>query len=122
MLATLNDLVGECGETETTKKIKNKKKTWRWDPIHQQAFNNVKAAIAKETILAYPYCSKPFKIYTFTSATQLRAMIAQENSPIAFFSRKQSEMQQKYSVTKIKLLAILSRCQILSRLILYFCR
>jgi hypothetical protein len=28
-------------------------KPWRWDPIHQQAFDNVKAAIAKETVLAY---------------------------------------------------------------------
>ncbi len=34
------------------------------------------------------------------------AVIAQDNRPIAFFSRKLSEMQQKYSVTKIELLAI----------------
>jgi hypothetical protein len=31
-----------------------KKRPWLWDPIHQQAFGNVKAAIAKETVLAYP--------------------------------------------------------------------
>jgi hypothetical protein len=48
MLAPLTDLVGECGEMKTTKKNKTKKKPWRWDPIHQQAFDNVKAAIAKE--------------------------------------------------------------------------
>jgi hypothetical protein len=42
MLAPLTDLVGECGETKTTKKNKTKKKPWRWDPIHQQAFDNVK--------------------------------------------------------------------------------
>jgi hypothetical protein len=47
MLAPLTDLVGECKETRTTKKKKTKKKYWQWDPIHQQAFNNVKAAIAK---------------------------------------------------------------------------
>jgi hypothetical protein len=33
-------------------------------------------------------------------------VITQDNRPIAFFSRKLSKMQQKYSVTKIKLLAI----------------
>ncbi len=33
-------------------------------------------------------------------------MIAQDNRPIAFFSRKLSKMQLKYSVTKIELLAI----------------
>ena len=32
MLAPLSDLVGECGETKTTKKNKTKKKPWRWDP------------------------------------------------------------------------------------------
>jgi hypothetical protein len=49
---------------------------------------------------------KPFEIYTDASSTQLGAVITQDNRPIAFFSRKLSEMQQKYSVTKIELLAI----------------
>jgi hypothetical protein len=40
------------------------------------------------------------------SSTQLGAVITQDNRPIAFFSRKLSEMQQKYSVTEIELLAI----------------
>ncbi len=78
---------------------KTKKKPWWWDPIHQQAFDNVKAAIAKETVLAYPDFSKPFEIYMDTSSTQLGAMITQDNRPIAFFSRKLSEMQQKYNST-----------------------
>ena len=85
---------------------KTKKKPWRWDSIHQQAFDDIKAAIAKETVLAYPDFSKPFKIYTNASSMQLGAVITQDNRPIAFFSRKLSEMQQKYSVTEIELLAI----------------
>ena len=44
--------------------------------------------------------------YTDTSSTQLGAVITQDNRPIAFFSRKLSKMQQKYSVTAIELLAI----------------
>jgi hypothetical protein len=106
MLAPLTDLMGECGETETTKKNKTKKKPWQWDPIHQQAFDNVKAAIVKETVLAYPDFLKPFEIYTDASSMQLGAVITQDNRPIAFFSRKLSKMQQKYSVTEIELLAI----------------
>jgi hypothetical protein len=47
MLAPLTDLVGECGETKTPKKNKTKKKPWWWESIHQQAFDNVKATIAK---------------------------------------------------------------------------
>jgi hypothetical protein len=76
---------------------RTKKRPWRWDLIHQQAFDSIKAAIAKETVLAYPDCSKPFEIYMDASSTQLGAVITQDNRPIAFFSRKLSEAQQKYS-------------------------
>jgi hypothetical protein len=85
---------------------KTKKKPWRWDPIHQQAFDDVKAAIAKETVLAYPDFLKPFEIYMDASSMQLEAVITQDNRSIVFFSRKLSEMQQKYSVMEIELLAI----------------
>jgi hypothetical protein len=94
MLAPLTDLVGECGETKTTRMNKTKKLPWWWDPIHQQAFDDVKAAIAKETVLAYPDFLEPFEICTDASSMQLGAVIIQDNRPIAFFSRKLSKTQQ----------------------------
>ncbi len=106
MLAPLTDLVGECRDSKTTKKNKTKKKPWQWDPIHQQAFVNVKPAITKEIVLAYPDFLKPFEIYTDASASQLGAVIAQDNRPISFSSRKLSKTQQKYSATDIELLVI----------------
>jgi hypothetical protein len=95
MLAPLTDLGGECGETKTTGMNKTKNKPWRWNLIHQQAFDNVKAAIAKETVLAYPDFLKPFEFYTDASSMQLEAMITQDSRPIAFFSTKLSKTQQK---------------------------
>jgi len=62
MLAPLTDLVGECGETKATRMNMTKKKPWRWDSIHQQAFDNIKAVIAKETVLAYLDFLKPYEI------------------------------------------------------------
>jgi hypothetical protein len=56
--------------------------------------------------LAYPTFSKTFEIYTDASTKQLGALITQDNRSIAFFSRKLSKMQIKYSVTNIELLAI----------------
>jgi hypothetical protein len=106
MLAPLTDLVGEWGEMKPTRMNKTKKKPWWWDPIHQQAFANVKAAIAKETVLAYPDFLNLFEIYMDASSTQLGAVITQDNRPIAFFCRKLSKMQQKFSVTENELLAI----------------
>jgi len=46
------------------------------------------------------------EIYTDASSKQLGAVITQDNRPIAFFSRKLSPVQRKYSVTEIELLAI----------------
>jgi hypothetical protein len=76
--------------------------------VHQQAFDNVKAAIAKEVTLAYPdpEYSQEFESYNDGSKKQLGAVITQKNRLIAFFSRKLSEAQQRYSVTKIELLVI----------------
>ena len=66
----------------------------------------MKATIAKEVVLAYPDFSTLFEIYTDASTTQLGEVITQDNRPIAFFSRKLSVTQAKYSITKIELLAI----------------
>eukprot|EP00804_Cyclotella_cryptica_P028704 CCRYP_008224-RA/>CCRYP_008224-RA protein AED:0.40 eAED:0.44 QI:0/0/0/1/0.33/0.25/4/0/353 len=85
---------------------KTKKKPWHWDDIHQQAFDTVKATIACDVTLAYPDYSQGFEIYTDSSKFQLGPVITQNNRPLAFFSRKLSPAQQKYSVTEQELLAI----------------
>eukprot|EP00804_Cyclotella_cryptica_P028112 CCRYP_010987-RA/>CCRYP_010987-RA protein AED:0.44 eAED:0.44 QI:0/0/0/1/0/0/2/0/282 len=85
---------------------KTKKKPWHWDDIHQQAFGTVKATIARDVTLAYPDYSQGFEIYTDSSKFQLGAVITQNNRPLAFFSRKLSPAQQKYSVTEQELLTI----------------
>jgi hypothetical protein len=101
MLAPLTSLVGECGQNKTTKAKGTKKVPWHWDEVHQRALNHVKATIAKDVVLVYPDYSKVFEIYTDAFSKQLGAVITQDNRPIAFFSRKLSDAQRKYSITKI---------------------
>ena len=55
--------------------------------------------------MSYPDYSKEFEIYTDALSKQLGSVLTQGNKPLVFFNRKLSEMQQKYSVTKIELLA-----------------
>ena len=62
ILAPLIDLVGECGQTKVTKAKGTKKAPWHWDEIHQKAFDQVKATIFQDVVLAYPDFSKPFEI------------------------------------------------------------
>jgi hypothetical protein len=54
MPAPLTSLVGECGQTKSTKAQGTKKVPWHWDEVHQRAFDHVKATIAKDVVLAYP--------------------------------------------------------------------
>ena len=66
MLSPLINLVRECGYTKVTMAYKAKQKPWHWDSMHQTANDIVKAAIAKDVILAYP---KEFKVYTNNSVS-----------------------------------------------------
>jgi hypothetical protein len=61
MLAPFTSLVGECGHTKVTKARKTKKVPWHWDEVHQKAYDDVKAVVAKNRAFAYPDCSKAFK-------------------------------------------------------------
>eukprot|EP00804_Cyclotella_cryptica_P005137 CCRYP_011551-RA/>CCRYP_011551-RA protein AED:0.31 eAED:0.39 QI:0/0/0/1/0/0/2/0/361 len=106
IFAPLTNLVGEYGHTKITKANKTKKKPWHWDNIHQQVFDTVKATIAHDVTLAYPDYSQGFEIYTDSSKLQLGAVITLNNRPLAFFSRKLSQAQQKYRVTEQEPLAI----------------
>jgi len=72
-----------------------------------KAFDNVKTTIAKEVVLAYPDFTKSLDIYTDASTKHLGSVITQDNRSIAFFSRKLSDAQSKYTVTKLELLAIM---------------
>jgi hypothetical protein len=54
MLAPITSLVGECSHTKVTRANKTKKRAWHWDEVHQIAFDNVKATITRDVVLAYP--------------------------------------------------------------------
>jgi transposase InsO family protein len=66
----------------------------------------MKQAIAKETLLTYPDFSQPFVIHTDASSKQIGGIITQHDKPIAFFSKKLTDVQQHYPVTEQELLAI----------------
>ena len=57
-------------------------------------------------LLTYPNFNVTFKIHTNDSALQLGAAISQKGKPIAFYSGKLTDTQQRYTVTKRELLNI----------------
>ena len=62
--------------------------------------------MSRETLLHYPNFNETFEIHMDTSHTQLGAMISQNNKPIAFYSRKLSPAQTRYTTTERELLSI----------------
>jgi len=93
LLAPLTGLVGS-----TAKFI--------WGEEQQEAFDEMKRVIGKETLLTFPDFNKEFHIYTDASDYQLGAVIMQENKPIAFYSRKMNKAQRNYTTGEQELLSI----------------
>ena len=87
-------------------RLLSKNVKWKWTAVEQQAFENVIKVVGKEVLLAYPNFSKPFEIYTDASHLQLGAVISQDGKPIAFYSRKLTDAQTRYTTTERELLAI----------------
>ena len=79
MLAPLTDLVGECSHTKTTKQKGTKKQPWYWSDMYQKEFDDIKAALARDVLLAYPTHGEIFEIYTDASKRQLGTVIMQNN-------------------------------------------
>lgn len=88
-----------------TKLISDKEK-FHWGPEQQQAFDEIKQTMSKETLLSFPDFSKPFHIYTDASNYQLGAVITQDGKPLAFYSRKMNKAQQRYTTGEQELLSI----------------
>ena len=79
---------------------------FKWTDVHTKAFNTMKMALSQYTVLTFPDFSQPFHIHTDASDYQLGSVISQNDKPIAFYTRKLTSPQQKYTTTEKELLSI----------------
>eukprot|EP00957_Ditylum_brightwellii_P074807 5685070-Ditylum_brightwellii.AAC.1 len=86
--------------------LTSKKAKWKWTKVEQEAFEVVKVAVAKNTLLVYPGFNEKFDIHTDTRKHQLGAVKSQKGHPIAFSSKKLNKVQMNYTTTEKELLAI----------------
>ena len=68
--------------------------------VEQKVFNIIKRIVACDTLLIYTSLNDYFDIHTNATNCQLGAVISQNVTPIAFYSRKLTGAQSRYTVTK----------------------
>ena len=98
-----------------TEALKGKSKKFTWTPDCQTTFQEAKSALASAVMLHHPDPQSETKLSVDASDTAMGAELSQQQNgawkPIAFFSRKLTPTQQRYSTFDRELLAIYSAIQ-----------
>ena len=87
-------------------KLTSKNVKFKWTDVEQKAFDDIKRHVAREVLLSYPNFNEEFVIHADASQTQLGGIISQKGKPVAFYSRKLSDAQTRYTTGERELLSI----------------
>jgi hypothetical protein len=77
--------------------VKKKHKSFSWKEEDERSFRVLKGKITEQPILVLPDFGKTFQVRCDASGLAIRAVLRQENRPIAYFSEKLNESKKKYS-------------------------
>ena len=77
-----------------------------WTTKCQQAFDQMKALVSSDALLAFPDHMQPFDIETDTCEYKLGSIIKQHGHPVAYYSRKLNSAQCNYMTIEKELLSI----------------
>ncbi|XP_055814610.1 uncharacterized protein LOC129884317 [Solanum dulcamara] len=80
-----------------------KNKLWVWSEECKESFEDLKAAVTEEPVLALLDFSKTFEMHTDASDYAIGGVLMQERHPIAFESRKLNETEWHYFQSQKKL-------------------
>ena len=84
----------------------------RWDVSSQEAFEELKEAVASEPVLRLPEFDKPFEMHTDASDKEINGLLVQEGHPIAFEGRKLHGAELRYSTHETEMLLVISFLQV----------
>ncbi len=79
---------------------------WNWGPEHDKAMETVKGLISAAPVLAHFDHKKPVVVQCDASQHRLRAVLLQEDHPIAYASRSLTQAERNYTQIEKELLSI----------------
>ena len=79
----------------------------------KKSFDDIKLAVACDTLLAYPYFNKCYDIHTDARNYQTGAVIIQCGKPISSYSHKLTSTQTRYTLTERELLIIVKNFEVI---------
>ena len=82
------------------------KRSFTWTTKCQQAFDQMKAWVSSNALLAFPDQPQHFDVETDASEYQLGSVIKQHGHPVAYYSRKLTSAQRNYTTIEKELLSI----------------
>ena len=77
--------------------IKKDRKPFKWTVEVERNFQLLNRKITEKPILIFPDFNKPFQVKCDASGEAIRAVLCQEDRPVAYFSEKLNESKKKYS-------------------------
>ena len=91
--------------------LTHKDTTWHWTDEHQKAFENLKAQVSSEPILAHPELDKQFELEVDASGFAVGAVLLQKKEdgkrhPVGYYSSTLNEAERNYDIYNLELLAI----------------
>ena len=82
-----------------------------WNPTYQEAFNQVKKLVCKDSTLQYFNVWKPVTVQVDASKKGLGAALLQEGCPVAFASKALTLTEQQYTNIEHEMLAYIFRAE-----------
>ena len=90
--------------------LKKKSVEWNWDKNCQHAFEELKLALCKPPILAYPRWNEEFILHTNACVNSIGAVLLQRQDKkervIAYAGRVTSNRERRYGITELECLAV----------------
>ena len=82
-----------------------------WNPTYQEAFNQIKKLVCKDTTLWYFNVWKPITVQVDASKKGLGAALLQEGFPVTFASKALTPTEKQYANIECEMLAWVFRAE-----------